>query len=246
VGITAAEADDPKHSIPRAINQVIYRILIFYIGALAILLALYPWSQLAEGGSPFVLIFSALGSNLTANLLNIVVLTAALSVYNSCVYCNSRMLLGLALQGNAPRSLTKVDGRGVPVRAILFSAFITLSCVVLNWVMPQTVFQLLMALVVGSLVVNWAMISLAHLKFRAAKVREGVRPFFPSPLYPWNNYLCLAFMALIVVLLWAIGERVAVMLLPVWLGLIWLGYVVKSRRARMEGGLPGVAAGDAR
>ncbi|KTC54885.1 aromatic amino acid transporter, partial [Pseudomonas putida] len=84
VGITAAEADDPKRSIPKATNQVIYRILLFYVGALTILLSLYPWQKVVEGGSPFVMIFHALDSNVVATVLNVVVLTAALSVYNSC------------------------------------------------------------------------------------------------------------------------------------------------------------------
>ena len=234
VGITAAEADDPRHSIPRAVNQVIYRILIFYIGALAILLSLYPWSQLAEGGSPFVLIFSALGSNLTANLLNIVVLTAALSVYNSGVYCNSRMLHGLAQQGNAPRLLAHVDRRGVPVPATLVSALATFACVVLNYVLPGEAFQLLMALVVASLVINWAMISLAHLKFRRAKIAEGIEPFFKAFWFPFANYLCLAFLALMLVLLYLNGETAAVALVPVWLLLIWVGYRCKLRRQKAD------------
>ncbi|MCZ7009809.1 amino acid permease, partial [Salmonella enterica] len=88
VGITAAEADSPEKTIPKATNQVIYRILIFYVGALGVLLSLYPWENVASGGSPFVLIFHALNSNWVANVLNVVVLTAALSVYNSGVYCN--------------------------------------------------------------------------------------------------------------------------------------------------------------
>jgi aromatic amino acid transport protein AroP len=103
IGITAAEADDPSHTIPKATNQAIYRILIFYIGALGILLSLYPWQKVVTGGSPFVLIFHALNSNLVAHALNAVVLTAALSVYNSGVYSNTRMLYGLARQGNAPQ-----------------------------------------------------------------------------------------------------------------------------------------------
>ncbi|MFO6369636.1 amino acid permease, partial [Pseudomonas aeruginosa] len=110
VGITAAEASEPRKVIPKAINQVIYRILIFYIGALAVLLSLYPWDQLVEtinasgddySGSPFVQIFSLIGSGTAANILNFVVLTAALSVYNSGVYCNSR--LGDSAQSNEPR-----------------------------------------------------------------------------------------------------------------------------------------------
>jgi L-asparagine transporter-like permease len=103
VGITAAEADNPEQSIPKATNQVIYRILIFYVGSLAVLLSLLPWTRVTADTSPFVLIFHELGDTFVANALNIVVLTAALSVYNSCVYCNSRMLFGLAQQGNAPK-----------------------------------------------------------------------------------------------------------------------------------------------
>nr|VXZ88582.1 General aromatic amino acid permease [Klebsiella pneumoniae] len=122
VGITAAEADNPEQSIPKATNQVIYRILIFYVGSLAVLLSLLPWTRVTADTSPFVLIFHELGDTLVANALNVVVLTAALSVYNSCVYCNSRMLFGLAQQGNAPKALLSVDKRGVPVNTILVSA----------------------------------------------------------------------------------------------------------------------------
>ncbi|MDD2842172.1 MAG: amino acid permease [Tolumonas sp.] len=229
VGITAAEADNPRKSIPQAVNQVIYRILIFYIGALAVLLSLFPWSQLAEGGSPFVMIFSALGESGTANILNIVVLTAALSVYNSGVYCNSRMLHGLAQQGNAPRILGKVDKRGVPVPAIMLSALVTLLCVVINYLLPGKAFGILMSLVVAALVINWGMISLAHLKFRAAKDHEGVTPVFKAFWSPFTNYLCLAFMALLLVLLYISGETIAVELVPVWLVLNWLGYRYKCR-----------------
>lgn len=109
-----SEADNPEQSIPKATNQVIYRILIFYIGSLAVLLSLMPWTRVTADTSPFVLIFHELGDTFVANALNIVVLTAALSVYNSCVYCNSRMLFGLAQQGNAPKALASVDKRGVP------------------------------------------------------------------------------------------------------------------------------------
>lgn len=133
VGITAAEADNPEQSIPKATNQVIYRILIFYVGSLAVLLSLLPWTRVTADTSPFVLIFHELGDTLVANALNVVVLTAALSVYNSCVYCNSRMLFGLAQQGNAPKALLSVDKRGVPVNTILVSATVTALCVLINY-----------------------------------------------------------------------------------------------------------------
>ncbi|AJE14872.1 amino acid permease [Stutzerimonas balearica] len=241
VGITAAEAADPKTVIPKAINQVVYRILIFYIGALTVLLALYPWDSLLEtlgsaadpySGSPFVQIFSLIGSDTAAHLLNFVVLTAALSVYNSGVYCNSRMLYGLAEQGDAPRALLKVNRRGVPVLAIGVSALVTLACVLVNYLVPQNALELLMSLVVAALVINWAMISLAHLKFRKAMQQRGVEPSFKAFWYPLSNYLCLAFVAaILVIMLWIPGIRMSVYAIPFWVLLLWMVFRVRQVRA---------------
>lgn len=217
VGITAAEARDPSSTIPRATNQVIYRILIFYIGALAVLLMLYPWNQVQAGSSPFVMIFHSLDSRLVATALNIVVLAAALSVYNSSVYCNSRMLLGLARQGDAPQLLARVNRRGVPVPALMVSAAATALCVLLNYLMPKEAFGLLMMLVVAALLINWAMICITHLKFRAALRQQGRQPAFPSPWAPWSNLLCLLFMAgLLAVMALTPGIRMALWLIPIW------------------------------
>ncbi|MEI2627190.1 aromatic amino acid transporter AroP [Erwinia aphidicola] len=233
VGITAAEADNPETSIPKATNQVIYRILIFYIGSLAVLLSLLPWTRVTADTSPFVLIFHELGDALVANALNVVILTAALSVYNSCVYCNSRMLFGLAQQGNAPKALLKVDSRGVPVISILFSALATGLCVLLNYLMPGEAFGLLMALVVSALVINWAMISLAHMKFRRKKDQQGVKTRFPALLYPLGNWICLLFLAGILVLMaMTPGMAISVWLIPVWVAILGVGYWVKNRAQR--------------
>jgi aromatic amino acid transport protein AroP len=240
LGFTAAEADSPKTVIPKAINQVIYRILIFYIGALVVLLSLTPWDGLlaslnasgdAYSGSPFVQVFSMLGSDTAAHVLNFVVLTAALSVYNSGTYCNSRMLLGMAEQGDAPRALAKVDGRGVPVRALLVSAAITLVAVALNYFVPQQALELLMSLVVATLVINWAMISYSHLKFRQHLQRQGQGqvPLFKALWYPYGNYLCLAFVAFILIIMLMIpGIRVSVYAIPLWIGGMYLCYRLKS------------------
>ncbi|OLU32868.1 amino acid permease [Pseudomonas sp. PA27(2017)] len=240
VGITAAEADQPKTVIPKAINQVVYRILIFYIGALTVLLSLHPWDDLVAtltaggdsyGSSPFVQIFSLIGSDTAAHLLNFVVLTAALSVYNSGVYCNSRMLYGLAEQGNAPKALLKVDKRGVPVLAIFFSALFTLICVVINYLVPKSALELLMSLVVAALVINWAMISLAHIKFRKAMQAKGVEPSFKAFWFPFANYLCLAFVLFILgVMLFIPGIRISVFAIPFWLLFIWGCYQIRQRR----------------
>ena len=235
IGITAAEASDPRRTIPRAVNQVIYRILIFYVGALAVLLSLYPWSQVAQGGSPFVLIFQQIGAAPVAHVLNVVVLSAALSVYNSGVYCNSRMLYGLAEQGDAPRVLTMTNRRGVPVMALAASAAATLLCVLLNYLLPGKALGLLMALVVASQVINWTQISFSHLRFRRALDARGEKPAFPSPWTPWGNYLCLGFLGLILVVIGLTPEiRVAVWLIPAWLILLRLVYRF-SRRQAVEG-----------
>lgn len=244
VGITAAEADQPRKVIPKAINQVVWRILIFYIGALTILLALHPWDEmvktLTSGGdtyasSPFVQIFSLIGEDTAAHVLNFVVLTAALSVYNSGVYCNSRMLYGLAEQGDAPKALMKVNARGVPVLAIALSAAVTLLCVLVNYLAPQSALELLMSLVVASLVINWAMISFSHLKFRKAMLAKGVEPGFKAFWYPFGNYLCLAFVLFILgVMLMIPGIQVSVYAMPVWILFIWICYRIKQAGAAAQ------------
>jgi len=230
VGITAAEADNPEVSIPKATNQVLWRILIFYIGSLAVLLSLMPWTRVTSEVSPFVFIFHELGDAMVANALNVVILTAALSVYNSCVYCNSRMLFGLAQQGNAPKTLLKVDRRGVPVLTILVSAVATALCVLINYLMPGEAFGLLMSLVVSALVINWAMISLAHLKFRRKKDQQGVTTRFKALLYPAGNWICLIFLAAILVLMATTpGMAISVWLIPVWLVILGIGYFIKNQ-----------------
>jgi aromatic amino acid transport protein AroP len=229
IGITAAEADDPARSIPRATNQALYRVLIFYIGALFILLSLFPWQKVVSGGSPFVLIFAALNSNAVATALNIVVLTAALSVYNSGVYANTRMLYGLAAQGNAPRALLKLTRSGVPLAALGVSALATGACIAVNYFLPREAFGMMMGLAVSGLIINWATISLVHLRFRRANA--GTRTRFPSPFFPLANYLCLVFLVGITVVMYMTpGLRVSVYLIPVWLLVLCVGYAIRQRR----------------
>ncbi|MGO4154048.1 amino acid permease [Cupriavidus sp. YAF13] len=239
VGITAAEADEPEKTIPKATNQVIYRILIFYVGALGVLLSLYPWEKVVTGGSPFVLIFHAMNSEIVATVLNAVVLTAALSVYNSGVYCNSRMLYGLATQGNAPKALLKVNQRGIPLAALGVSALATAACVAINYFMPGEAFELLMGLVVSALIINWAMISIIHLKFRRDKRAADQETRFKSLGYPLTNYVCLAFLAGILYVMYLTpGLRISVYLIPAWLAVLGLSYRLRQKQKRAEPALP--------
>ncbi|WP_318358147.1 phenylalanine transporter [Enterobacter sp.] len=232
IGITAAEASSPETTIPKAVNQVVYRILLFYIGSLVVLLALYPWVDIKANSSPFVMIFHEMDSNIVASALNFIILVASLSVFNSGVYSNSRMLFGLSVQGNAPAFLTRVNKRGVPVNSLFLSAGITSLVILVNYLLPQKAFGLLMALVVATLLLNWIMICLAHLKFRAAMRRKGRETQFKALLYPAGNYLCIAFLLMILILMCTMDEmRTSAILLPVWIVFLFAAFKL-LRRAR--------------
>lgn len=231
IGITAAEARSPQTTIPKAINQVVYRILLFYIGSLVVLLSLYPWLDIKSSSSPFVMIFHELDSNIVASALNFVILVASLSVYNSGVYSNSRMLFGLSIQRNAPAFLANVNRGGVPVNSLILSGAVTSLVVLLNYILPHDAFGLLMALVVATLLLNWIMISLAHLKFRSAMRRKGRDTRFKALFYPLGNYLCIAFMMMILGLMCGIDDmRLSAMLLPVWIVFLFCVFKVMRRK----------------
>ncbi|WP_240903117.1 amino acid permease [Sphingobacterium sp. SGG-5] len=242
VGITAAEAENPQKNIPRATNQVLIRILIFYVGALFILFSLMPWRSITAETSPFVEVFNTLNSYqftllgktfyftaLIANILNVIVLTAALSVYNSCVYSNSRMLYGLAEQGNAPQFLKRLNKNYSPVNAILVSAALVGICIIINRIIPDKALEILMSLVVSSLIINWIMISWTHLYFKKHETIKHTKTLFPSFLYPWSNYICLLFLLGVLVMMWYTGLKVSVELIPIWLAILWVSYKLNSR-----------------
>lgn len=231
IGITAGEAANPKKTIPQAINQVMWRILIFYVGALTVLMIIYPWNQVGLDGSPFVQIFSKMGITAAATLLNVVVLTAALSVYNSGIYSNGRMLYSLAKQGNAPKFLEKLNKNGIPVAGVLASSGMTLIAVILNFLIPGKVFMYLFAVAIIAGIINWTMIIITNLKFRKAKAAQGEadKLDFKTPLHPYTNYLSLAFLIMIVVLMTTIESmRMAVYILPIWLLILWIGFKAKK------------------
>jgi aromatic amino acid transport protein AroP len=241
LGFAAAETDEPRKVIPKAINQLVYRVLVFYIGSMVVLLSLTPWNdlvaQLKAGGgtyssSPFVLVFSGIGEHLAANLLNFVILTATLSVYNSMVYSSSRLLYGMALEGNAPKSLMQVNKRGVPVRAIVYPGIVTALCILLNYVAPAGVIELLMSLIVAALVITWVVIVVAHMGFRKVSAEQQVSPRFRAPFSPLSNYVCLLAMGIVVVvMLMTPSIRVSALAIPVWIAVVYMSYRVTSAKA---------------
>lgn len=229
IGITAGEADNPKKSIAQAVNQVMWRILIFYVGALTVMMIIYPWNKIGLDGSPFVQIFSKMGIPAAATILNIVVLTAALSVYNSGIYSNARMLYGLAQQGNAPKVFAKLNTRGVPVVGVLASSACTLVAVVLNYLVPGKVFMYLIAVAVLAAIISWIVIIIANLKFRAAKGADVAKLDFKVPWHPYSNYVCLAFMIMIVGLMLQIDDmKLSVYIMPLWLVILWTAFKLKK------------------
>jgi L-asparagine transporter-like permease len=175
LGFAAAETDQPRTVIPKAVNQLIYRVLVFYI--------------------------------------------------------NSRLLYGMASEGNAPRSLMQVNGRGVPVRAIVYPAIFTALAIVLNYVAPAGVLELLMSLIVAALVITWTIIIVAHWRFRRAHVARRTVLGFPAPLAPLSNGVCLAAMALVVgVMLLTPAIRTSALAIPVWILLVWGAYRIIIRQ----------------
>ncbi|ROR55296.1 amino acid/polyamine/organocation transporter (APC superfamily) [Luteococcus japonicus] len=231
IGITAGEADDPRRSIPKAINQVVARILIFYVGAIFVMLCLFPWNQVGKEGSPFVTIFSKLGIGSAATILNVVVLTAAVSAYNSGLYSNGRMLYSLARQGNAPAVLGRLNKAGSPWVGVLASSAVTALAVLLNFLLPGKVFLYVISVALIAGIFNWAMIVVTQLKFRQRLGADEVsRLGFRMPWSPWSNYLVLACLAGVVVLMAFIPDyRVALYVGPAWIALLALAHSLRRR-----------------
>ncbi len=224
ISMAAAETENPDKNIPRAVNQTVIRVFLFYICSLAVLLSLVPWNQLSLGDlehSPFVMIFNLIGIDWAAHLLNFIILSASLSVCNSGMYANSRMLLGLAEQGNAPKAFKKMNTQGVPVAAVLFSALLIFGCVILNYFVPEKALSYLIYIVVAAAVLNWMMISLIHLKFRKVIQHAGHQTKFPALFAPLTNYLVLAFMLMILYIMWMQGFMLSVLVLPVWIAVLF-------------------------
>lgn len=230
VGITAGEAKNPRKSIPSAINNVVWRILIFYIAALGIMMSLYPWNEVGTNGSPFVLIFDKIGIPGAASIINFVVLTAALSAFNSGLFSTGRMLYNLSLQNNGPKYFGKLNKHSTPRRGILFSSSFLLVAVFLNYVVPEKVFMYISSVATVAVITSWTIILITQLKFRQSKTKEEVKKLaFKMPLYPVTTYLALAFLALVVVLMALIEEmRIALFVAPVWFIILYVGYRMKK------------------
>ena len=228
IGIAAGETENPEKTIPRAVNQIIYRILIFYVGTMFVLMTLWPWNEVGTEASPFVQIFENVGVTAAANLLNFIILTAAISVYNSALYSNSRMLYSMAENSDAPKIFTKLSKNKVPLNGLWFSSAVSFFAVILNYFLPEKIFMYLMSTITIAFIICWSIIVIVHLKFRKYCQANGIVPKFKCYLYPLSNYFCLAFFALVIFFMTTMEEMLtAVILLPIYLGVIAICYKLK-------------------
>ena len=191
VGLTAGETEDPEKNLPTAINSLPIRIGLFYVGSMIAIMSVYPWDKISTSASPFVQVFAAIGIPGAAGILNFVVLTAALSATNSCLFSTSRTLHSLSNNGNAPKKLARVNQNGVPYASLNFSTVILLVVVLLNYLMPENVFELISSISTTSFVLVWLILVFCHLKFRQANPAGS--PTFKMPGYPWTDHLTILF-----------------------------------------------------
>ncbi|MGP0014148.1 amino acid permease [Pseudomonas sp.] len=222
IGLTAGEARNPEKTIPQAIGSVFWRILLFYVGALFVILSIYPWGEIGTQGSPFVMTFERLGIKTAAGIINFVVITAALSSCNGGIFSTGRMLYSLAQNGQAPKIFARTANNGVPRNALLLSIAALLLGVLLNYLVPEKVFVWVTSIATFGAIWTWVMILLAQLRFRqglSAAERAGLK--YRMWLYPISSYLALAFLVLVVGLMAYFPDtRVALYIGPAFLVLL--------------------------
>ncbi|PJY99106.1 MULTISPECIES: amino acid permease [Bacillus] len=233
VGLTAGETENPEKVIPKAINNIPIRVLLFYIGALLVIMSIYPWNVINPSESPFVQVFVAVGIVAAASIINFVVLTSAASACNSAVFSTSRMMYSLAKDSNAPESMAKLTPRKVPRNALFFSGIVILIGVTLNYIMPEGVFTLITSISTVCFIYIWGITVICHMKYRKTRPELAKTNKFKLPLYPFANYLILAFLAfIIVVLALAQDTRISLFVTPVWF--ILLIVIYKVRKAKLQ------------
>ncbi|RYV51882.1 amino acid permease [Pengzhenrongella frigida] len=219
VGTAAAETKDPLTNLPRAINSIPVRVLVFYVGALLVILAVNPWRTVDPGSSPFIGMFALAGLGIAAVVVNLVVMTAAASSANSGIYSTSRMIYGLAQDGNAPRAFGRLNTRKVPKNALLFSCTFLLAGLVLLYSGDSVIgaFTVVTSVAAVLTMFVWSMILVSYIVFRRRRPQLHAASTFPMPGSAFMPYVVLAFFAFMLVAL-ARGEdtRLALLVTPVW------------------------------
>ncbi|KAA0976826.1 amino acid permease [Pseudomonas sp. ANT_H12B] len=227
IGVTAGEAKDPQRVLPRAINAVPLRILLFYVLTMFVLMSIFPWQQIGSQGSPFVQIFDNLGISSAATILNIVVISAAVSAINSDIFGAGRMMYGLAQQGHAPKGFAKLSRNGVPWMTVVVMSGALLLGVLLNYLIPENVFLLIASIATFATVWVWLMILLTQVAMRRSMSAEQVAQLkFPVPFWPYAPMAAIAFMLFIFGVLGYFPDTQAALIVGVvWIVLLVLAYL---------------------
>jgi amino acid transporter, AAT family len=190
IAVAAGEAQNPEVTIPRAMRSIVWRLILFYVLAIAIMVAMVPWNQTtgspALSGSPFVAAFAAAHIPFAAAIMNFVVLTAALSSMNANLYLSTRMLFSLGRGGYAPEWMGKVSRKGVPHRALLASTAGIVAAILLAIFAPRNAFLMLYGVAVAGMLFVWLVILNTHLRFRRAIMSEQLSSL---PMRLWAHPL---------------------------------------------------------
>ena len=230
IGVTAGEVKNPEKSLSRAIDSVFWRILIFYVGALFVIMSIYPWEEIGTKGSPFVLTFEKIGIPGAAGIINFVVLTAALSSCNSGIFSTARMLFNLAEHGEAPKNFGKVTKNGVPGMAVIASAGALLIGVVLNYIVPAKVFTWVTSIATFGAIWTWAVILLSQIRYRKTLKPSEIKTLkYKVPLFPYTSYISLAFLAFVIgLMVYNPDTRIALVIGPLFLVFLVVVYYMKG------------------
>ncbi|WP_410580309.1 amino acid permease [Amycolatopsis sp. lyj-108] len=202
VGVAAGETENPRKIMPKAINSIMWRIGIFYVGSVVLLAMLMPWDSYSKNESPFVTVLSHIGVPQAGNVMNLVVLTAALSSLNSGLYSTGRILRSMSLAGSAPKFTGVMNKNHVPYGGILLTSAVCVVGVGLNAVVPSQAFEIVLNFAAIGILGTWAIIVLSHLMFvRKANRGEVERPSYRLPFSPYTEIATLIFLAAVVVLM---------------------------------------------
>ncbi|MEU0124443.1 amino acid permease [Streptomyces albidoflavus] len=232
VGVTAGESKDPEKTLPKAINTVPWRIAVFYVGALVMILSVVPWTEFQPGISPFVAAFEKMGLGVGAAIVNFVVLTAALSSCNSGMYSTGRMLRDLALNGQGPKFFTRLTRSGTPLVGTTFSAALMMVGVWINYQWPGEAFNYVVSFATISGMWAWVMILVCQIRYRA-KADRGELPVssFRAPGAPFTSWFALCFLALVVVMMGIDPDtRISLYCAPLWAAILLVSYRVLRAR----------------
>jgi len=233
VGTTAAEAKDPERNLPKAINSIPIRVLLFYVGALIILMAVTPWTEFEAGHSPFIGMFSLAGLGMAATVVNLVVLTSAMSSANSGVYSTSRMVYGLAQEGDAPVIFGKLSSRKVPKNALFLSCVLLLAGIVLLYAGENigAAFGMITTVAAVCFMFVWSIILASYIAFRKRRPQLHAASKFKMPggiVMCWVVFVFFAFV------LWALTTQtdtlIALLVTPLWFVVLAIAWFVLRRR----------------